>query len=312
MFNDEIIDAYISLLNVQRSDIYVFEISFISLLEKYQNKPSDMLHFLANYLFKKKIESISKFKRMLLPTYLDKHWMLFVINFEDQNIEWYDSVFDQLSWSKYETIKLFIKYLYFREKVNCVSKIFCRKRVRCTKQRNNYDWGLYLCSNMYSVVSNKIVNLTRKALKDQLFNGKIEEYLSYDSRPDCNDNVSSMKQILNQEDYTIKEKAKEASYKSNKMDKYENKIKDKTIKMIRKENDHKANNLFIKPNQEMEEIGILVNDFNKEANNKNNEIKRKIEEENVLSTETKQINDGDVIDHDENDNDNHEKYHNWP
>ena len=163
---------------------------------------------------------------------------------------------------------------------------------------------------MYSVVSNKIVNLTRKALKDQLFNGKIEEYLSYDSRPGGNDNISSIKQNLNQEDYTIKEKAKEASYKSNKMDKYENKIKDKTIKMIRKENDHKANNLFIKPNQEMEEIGILVNDFNKEANNKSNEIKRKIEEENVLSTETKQINDGDAIDHDENDNDNHEKERN--
>ena len=57
----------------------------------------------------------------------------------------------------------------------------------------------------------------------------------------------------------------------------------------------------------MEETGILVMDFNKEANNKSNEIKKKIEEENVLSTETKQINDGDVIDHDENDSDNHEK-----
>ena len=125
MLNDEIIDAYVSLLNIQSSDIYVFETSFISLLEKYQNKPSEMLHFLGNYLFKKKIESISNFKKMLLPTYLDKRWMLFVINFEDQNIEWYDSVFDQLSLSKYETIKLFIRYLYFREKVECVSKIFC-------------------------------------------------------------------------------------------------------------------------------------------------------------------------------------------
>ena len=54
--------------------------------------------------------------------------------------------------------------------------------------------SLYLCSNIYSVVSNKIANLTRKALKDQLFNGKIEEYLGYDSRPGGNDNISSMKQ----------------------------------------------------------------------------------------------------------------------
>ena len=84
MFNNQIIVACVSLLNVQRSHIFVFETSFISLLEKYQNKPSEMLHFLANYLFNKKIESISKFKKMLLPTYLDKHWMIFVFNFEDQ------------------------------------------------------------------------------------------------------------------------------------------------------------------------------------------------------------------------------------
>ena len=88
---------------------------------------------------------------MLLSTYLDKHWMLFVINFEDQNIEWYDRVFDQPSLSKYEIIKLFIKYLYFREKVNSVSKIFCWRLIRWIKQRNTYDWGLYLCSNMHHV-----------------------------------------------------------------------------------------------------------------------------------------------------------------
>ena len=97
MFNDEIINAYISLLKLQNSDIYIFETSFINLLEKYQNRPSDMLYFLGNYLFKNKIESISNFKKMLLAIYLDKHWMLFVINFEEQNIEWYDSVCDQLS-----------------------------------------------------------------------------------------------------------------------------------------------------------------------------------------------------------------------
>ena len=174
MFNDEIINAYISLLKLQSSDIYIFETLFINLLENYQNRPSDMLYFLGNCLFKNKIESISKFKKMLLPTYLDKHWMLFVINFEEQNIEWYDSVCDQLSWSKYETIKSFIKYLYFREKVSWVSKIFCRRRVRWIKQRNTYDWGLYLCSNMYRVVSNKIVNLTRKTLKDQLLMLKLK------------------------------------------------------------------------------------------------------------------------------------------
>ena len=54
---------------------------------------------------------------MLLPAYLDKHWMRIVINFEDQNIECYDSVFNQLSWSKYETIKLFIRYLYLEKKL---------------------------------------------------------------------------------------------------------------------------------------------------------------------------------------------------
>ena len=49
MLNDEIIDAYVSLLNIQSYDIYVLETSFISLLEKYQNKPFEMLHFLCNY-----------------------------------------------------------------------------------------------------------------------------------------------------------------------------------------------------------------------------------------------------------------------
>ena len=109
---------------------------------------------------------------------------------------------------------------------------------------------------MYHVVSNKIVNLTRKALKGILYNGKIEEYLGSDSKSGGNDNISSIEQILNKEYYKIDEKGKDSSYKSNKMDKYENKIKDETIKMIRQENDHKANNLFIKPNQEMEEAGI--------------------------------------------------------
>ena len=208
MFNDEIIDAYVSFINVQRSDIYVFETSFICLLEKYQNKPSDMLHFLGDYLFKRKIENLSKFKKMLLPAYLDKHWILFVINFEEQNIEWYDSVFDQLSWSKYETIKLFIRYLYFREKVSCVSKIFWRRRVWWVKQRNAFDWGLNLCSNMYRVVSDKIVNLTRKALKIQLFNGKIEEYLDSNSKSSGYNDITDIKQNLNKEDYKINEKNK--------------------------------------------------------------------------------------------------------
>ena len=307
MFNNEIIDAYISLLNVQRSDIYVFETSFISLFEKYQNKPSDMLHFLANYLYKKKIESISKFKRMLLPAYLDKHWMLFVINFEDQNIEWYDSAFDKLSWSKYETIKLFIRYLYFIEKVNCVSKIFCRKRVRWTKQRNNYDWGLYLCSNMYRIVSNKIVNLARKALKDQLFKDKIEEYLGSDTKSDFNHSISSVKQNLNKEDYKINEKAKEASSKNNKIDKYENKLNDETIKMIEQDIDQKVNNLYIKPNQEIEKVEIWEKDFNCEVNNKSNQIRKEIEKENVLNTETKQVNNDDFSGQDENDSDDYEK-----
>ena len=63
MFNDETINAYISLLKLQNSDIYIFETSFINLLEKYQNRPSDMLYFLGNYLFKNKIESISKLKK---------------------------------------------------------------------------------------------------------------------------------------------------------------------------------------------------------------------------------------------------------
>ena len=33
---------------------------------------------------------------MFLSKYLDKHWKLLVINFENKNIEWDDNVFDQL------------------------------------------------------------------------------------------------------------------------------------------------------------------------------------------------------------------------
>ena len=267
MFNDEIINAYISLLKLQNSDIYIFETSFINLLEKYQNRPSDMLYFLGNYLFKNKIESISKFKKMLLPAYLDKHWMLFVINFEEQNIEWYDSVCDQLSWSKYETIKLFIKYIYFREKVSCVSKIFCRKRVRWMKQRNTYDWGLYLCSNMYRVVSNKIVNLTRKTLKDQLFNVKIEECVHSEWDSYRNDKISNIKRNQNKENDKINEEAEEASYINNKMNKYENKLKVETIKIVWQGIYQHFNNLNIKSKQEMEEAEVKEKTFNSKVDN---------------------------------------------
>ena len=78
------------------------------------------------------------------------------------------------------------------------------------------------------------------------------------------------------------------------MDKYENKLKDESIKIIRQECDQRANNLYIKPNQEMEEAGIKEKDINDEVNNKSNEIRKEIEEENVLSIETKQVNNGDV------------------
>ena len=82
------------------------------------------------------------------------------------------------------------------------------------------------------IVSNKIVNSRRKALKDQLFNDKIEECFGSDTKSDFNHSISSIKQNLNKEDYKISEKVKEASFKSNKIGKYENKLKDETIKMI--------------------------------------------------------------------------------
>ena len=91
------------------------------------------------------------------------------------------------------------------------------------------------------------------------------------------------------------------------MDKYENKLKDESIKIIRQECDQRANNLYIKPNQEMEEAGIWEKNFNNEVSNKVNEIRKEIEEEDVMSIETKQVNNGDVSDHDENDSDDYKK-----
>ena len=67
---------------------------------------------------------------------------------------------------------------------------------------------------MHRIVSNKIVNLIRKTLKYQLFNGKIEEYLDPESKSGADDNISSIKQNFNKEDYKINEKAKEASFKA--------------------------------------------------------------------------------------------------
>ena len=64
------------------------------------------------------------------------------------------------------------------------------------------------------------MNLTRKALKYQLFNGKIEEYLGPESKSGCYDDISSIKQNFSKEDYKINTKTKEASYKSNKINKY--------------------------------------------------------------------------------------------
>ena len=45
-------------------------------------------------------------------------------------------------------------YLYFREKVECVSKIFCRRQVWWVKQTNTYDWGLdvaQICIESYLI-----------------------------------------------------------------------------------------------------------------------------------------------------------------
>ena len=91
------------------------------------------------------------------------------------------------------------------------------------------------------------------------------------------------------------------------MDKYENKLKDESIKIIRQECDQRANNLYIKPNQEMEEAGIWGKEINNIVNNKSNEIRKEIEEEKVPSIKTKQVNNDDVSDHDENDCDDYEK-----
>ena len=188
-----------------------------------------------------------------------------------------------------------------------MSKIFRRRQIRGIKQRNTYDWGLHLCSTMYYVVSNTIVNFTRKALKDQLFSVKIEEYLGSDSKSGGNDSVSSLRQNPSKEYNKMSEKAKEISCKSNKTDKYENMQEDETIKMIRQEIDQKGNNLYIRPNKEIEEAKIWVKDFNSETNCKSNEIRKEIGDENVLSTETRQINNGVGSDHDLNDNDNYDK-----
>ena len=46
--------------------------------------------------------------------------------------------------------------------------------------------------------------------------------------------------------------------------------------------------------------------MNIEVNNKSNKIRKEIEED-VLNIETKQVNNGDVSDHDENDSDDYEK-----
>ena len=118
---------------------------------------------------------------------------------------------------------------------------------------------------------------------------------------------SVLKKILIKKNYKINEKAKEASYKSNKIDKYENKLKDESIKIIKQECDQRANNLYIKPNQEMEEAGTWEKDINDEVNNKSNKIRKEIKEEDVMSIETKQVNNGDVSDHDENDSDDYKK-----
>ena len=60
----------------------------------------------------------------------------------------------------------------------------------------------------------------------------------------------------------------------------------------------------------MVEVEIWEKNFNNEVSNKVNEIRKEIEEENVLSTETKQVNNGDVSDHDDNDGDDYEKERN--
>ena len=85
---------------------------------------------------------------------------------------------------------------------------------------------------MYRVVSNKIVNLTRKTLKNQLFNVKIEECISPEFDSYRNDNVSNINRNRNKENHKINEEAKEASCINNKMNKYENNLKEETIKIV--------------------------------------------------------------------------------
>ena len=100
------------------------------------------------------------------------------------------------------------------------------------------------------------MNLTRKALKNQFFNDKIEEYLDSNSKSGGNNDITSIKQNLNKEDYKINDKTKEESFKNDKIDKYENKLKGETISTIRQEINHKYKNIHIKPNQEMVEAEI--------------------------------------------------------
>ena len=78
------------------------------------------------------------------------------------------------------------------------------------------------------------------------------------------------------------------------MDQYEDKLKDETIKRLDKKLIKKLEfiyqtNLRNRGIRNFEKIN-----FNIEANNKSNQIRKEIEQENVLSSETKQANNGEV------------------
>ena len=73
------------------------------------------------------------------------------------------------------------------------------------------------------------MNLTRKTLKDQLFNVKIEECVHSEWDSYRNDKISNIKRNQNKENDKIN---KEASCINNKINKYENKLKEETIKIV--------------------------------------------------------------------------------
>ena len=141
------------------------------------------------------------------------------------------------------------------------------------------------------------MNLTRKTLKDQLFNVKIEECVHSEWDSYRNDKTSNIKRNQNKVNAKINEEAEEASCINNKMNKYENKLKEETIKIVWQGVYQHFNNLNIESKQEMEETKAKEKTFNRKVDNKNKEV-------NVLYIESQKLINDNIYDHDEDNSNN--------